>query len=122
MKNVFKFLVVVLFSTGCHDKIKPVAPAVCDNPFYSRGRELKSVDTYVLVKTSITPMGAITNYYIENPDVPGLGSPYAPCNLPKEFQKDKLAVRISGFQLTWPDMENQNYYGLPIELTRIEER
>jgi len=122
MKNWLKLFVLVLVAMGCNDKINPVSPAACESSYYSRGRELNNVETMVLAKTSITPSGAITIYYLENPDVPGLTSPFAPCNLPKEFQKDKLAVRITCYQLTWPDMENQNSYGLPIELTRIEER
>ncbi|GAB4023244.1 hypothetical protein GCM10028773_39560 [Spirosoma koreense] len=89
---------------------------------YTRVKELKAVETIVIAKSYTTSAGNFTIFYLDQPDVSGLNVPWVACNLPDAYKKDRLAVRINGYTLTYPGMESDNSIGSPIELTRIEVR
>jgi hypothetical protein len=41
--------------------------------------------------------------------VAGFAAPWTPCNLPDAYKKDKLAVRINGYTLTFPGIMFINF-------------
>ena len=119
---MFQVFFIALISCNKSDKIKPVQVAACEDPLYTRTTELVDVETFVVAKNFVTPFKAFTSYYLDQPDAAGLTIPYVPCNLPKEFQKDKLKVRFSGYRLTFRGSDSANSVGAPIEMTQIEEQ
>jgi hypothetical protein len=44
------------------------------------------------------------------------------CNLPDEFKRDGLAIYVSGYWLTWPELEHMNLVPIPFEVTRAKLR
>lgn len=125
MKSVpFLFLLFVILSNCQSDKaIKPVSPSGCSDPKYTRVRLLENVAAVVIAKTYTTANGSnFTNYYLDQPDTAGFSALWVACNLPDAYKKDRLPVRINGYILIYPGIENENSIGSPIELTRIEVR
>ena len=45
---------------------------------------------------------------------------FGACNLPKDVRKNGLAVKISGYVITYPGIQDQNFAANPFELTTIE--
>lgn len=121
----FTSFIVLLFLTltGCSsDKaIKPIDLSGCTDKKYTRVKQLQNVTTIVLARTYTSTNGSsFTNYYLDQPDVAGFAIPWVACNLPDAYKKDKLAVRINGYTLTYQGIESENSIGSPIELTYIE--
>lgn len=119
-------LLLLLVLTDCRTKrsIEPVSglPA-CQDPQYTRAKQLLDINTVIIAKTYTTATGdRFTKYYLDQPDVPGFTVPWAPCNLPQPYQKNGLAVRISGYVLVFSGTEAANTAGNPIELSQIVER
>ena len=122
MKVLITLLVFIILLSGCQsDKnIAPVNLSGCSNPIYTRVKELKDVRTVIIAKTYTAITGSnFTTYFIDHPDT-GFNVPWLACNLPEQYKKDNLTVRISGYTLTYPGIEKSNDNGNPIELTRIE--
>ena len=112
--NFFLVLAIVLF-TGC-DKVDPVSLPGCNDDMYGnaeRFRTFKNVNAYV------DTLSNATVYCIKEANSDVL---WIPCNLPEEYKKSKLAIRISGNMLYFPGSETWNTIGIPVELTSIKER
>lgn len=45
------------------------------------------------------------------------GVAWGACNLPDEFKRNGLAIYVSGYSLTWPELESMNVSPLPFEVT-----
>ena len=45
---------------------------------------------------------------------------FGACNLPKDVKKNGLTVKISGYVIAYPGIQDQNFAANPFELTTIE--
>lgn len=125
MKDFLTSLVFIISFAACQsdDKIAPIAPVElsgCSNPVFTRVKEIKDVKTRIIAQTYTGTTGHDnTIYFIDQPDS-GFTVPWLACNLPDQYKKHNLAIRISGYTLTYPGIERSNSIGSPIELARIE--
>ncbi len=122
MKDLLASLVLISLLSSCdpNKKIAPVEPDGCSNSAYTRVTEIKDVKTRIIAKTYPSTTGNdLTVYLIDQPDS-GFTVPWFACNLPEQYKKHNLQIRISGYRLTYPGIERSNDIGSPIEITRIE--
>ncbi len=122
MKNILTALMFISLFSDCQpeNKIAPLELSGCSNPVFTRVKEIKDVKTRIVAQTYTGTTGHDnTIYFIDQPDS-GFTVPWLACNLPDEYKKHNLAIRISGYTLTYPGIERSNDTGSPIELTRIE--
>lgn len=99
-----------------------------------------SESTEVIIQQIVKAQGTVKRYgssdqfYIEfnkcldcrtiRPNPPGLSAPASPCNLPKSFQKDGLAIDFSGIVRidTTLNYSAIDISGIPLQLTSIKLR
>ena len=116
--TLLPLFLLVLIGCKSDDNLKPQNPSSCNDSRYTRGRTLNDQDAIVVKNTALGP----NVFYLNVSDVAGFSAPVSVCNLPEQFKKDKLAVRISGYFLTYTGTGQEVQLLMPIELTRIEKR
>ena len=115
-KFLLFLLALVLISCQSDDSLKPQKLSSCNDSRYVRDKAITNREAIVFRKTT----QGTTVYYLNLSDVAGYIAPVTACNLPDQFKKDKLAVRISGYHLIYILATAQDAQaGIPIELTEI---
>lgn len=110
------FLLSILVSCG-KDKFESQVPPCSDSPFTRSADYVnKAIATVIATKTGNQSVGG---YHIQPSGGPQV-TPWIPCNLPKQFQKDSLKINVSGYLLTYPDFKMLNMSKIPFEITDIE--
>lgn len=54
--------------------------------------------------------------------IAGNGTAWGACNLPDELKRDGLNIYVSGYFLTWPELELMNLTPVPFEVTAARAR
>ena len=124
MKSYLNVLFLLAMTAACKDsdKVKPENPAPCSSSDYVQTEEFKSAEMFVVSSSIFATTETIKFYFLSTTEIPADTGYWIPCNLPKQFQKDKLAVRISGHKMLYVGKGSILAPGPPVEITRIETR
>ena len=119
MMRLLFFLIGLIFFVGCN-KNEPDLTSSCDG--FTRTESVSNVlGTVNRQKVNGQPTG---NYILVLDPISysSYATPLAVCNLPQQFQKDSLGIKVSGYYLTYPGFELTNVSALPFEITDIQPR
>ena len=110
----FLLIALILFLESCRDdKIDPVVSSCYSYANIRRAREV--VDAPVTVQLS---GGLMMGSQLMASSTSAWGS----CNLPKEFMQDSLAIYVTGYFLTSPQLELMNITPAPFVVTSARTR
>jgi hypothetical protein len=119
MMRLLCFILGLIFFISC-EKNKPDLTSSCAG--YIRTEAVSNVPATVnRQRVNGQPTG---NYrlVLDPISYSSYAQPLAVCNLPQQFQKDSLGVKVSGYYLTYPGFELMNGSALPFEIADIQLR
>ena len=99
---------------SCHKDEVPSAALSC-YPNVTVSRSKRIIDAAVTVQAS---GGLATGFQL----MASNGVFLSACNLPDEFKRNGLAIYVSGYSLTWPELELMNLSPIPFEVTEAKLR
>ncbi|MCK8494549.1 hypothetical protein M0L20_21955 [Spirosoma sp. RP8] len=110
MGRIFILAGLLLCFAGCKQQAVDASVSACYANIGQLTRSQRVVDAPVTVVVSggLRSGGQL---------IPANGVPWNACNLPFEFQRDSLAIYVSGYFLTSPELERMNVSLLPFEVT-----
>ena len=118
MKKLTLFILACQFIFSCgtdrvskQSNIKP-----CKDLQYTRLKEFKNLDV-IVVKLQNDDRSALLLQPIDSTALP---IRFFACNFPEEFAKNNAQLLVSGYQLTFPGIENSNMIGVPFEISQID--
>lgn len=119
MKHFLGLVILLSVLSACRKESLDSKTSRCQNAAYpyERTSEVHLVST--TVRAAVMNNQPINEYWIYPSDSRQVG-PLTPCNLPIEFQKDSLKVKISGYMLSFPGMEYMDLTAFPFEVTEIQ--
>ena len=114
MRYYSTLIFMITLLVGCKQDEVPSVASSC-YPSVEAVRSERVTDAAVTVQAS---GGLATGYQL----VSSNGVAWSACNLPDEFKRNGLAIYVSGYSLTWPELKFMNISPLPFEVTRAKLR
>jgi len=105
---------MITLLVSCHEDEAPAVASSC-YPSVKAIRSHQITDAAVTVQAS---GGLATGYQL----VASNGVAWSACNLPDAFKRNGLAIYVSGYSLTWPELAFMNLSPLPFEVTKVKLR
>ena len=109
MRYVLTLICLITWLVSCRQDEVPSVASSC-YPSVKAIRAERITDAAVTVQAS---GGLATGYQL----VASNGVAWSACNLPDEFKRNGLAISVSGYLLTWPELALMNLSPLPFEVT-----
>ena len=117
MKQTLLLVIIIFLFAGC-DKNKIESDSNCTYAGVTLTRTHNFVDNIPATVAAVKHLNQPETYQI----IPSENNSWGSCNLPQEFAKDSLKVFVSGYFLSFPEMETMNISPVPFEVTDIKPR
>jgi hypothetical protein len=119
MIRLFFLLIGLIFFISC-EKNEPDLTSTCAG--YTRTESVSNVLATVNRQRVNGQPTEVYNIVLDPVSYRSYTTSLAACNLPQQFQKDGLSLKLSGYYLTYPGLELMNVPAPPFEITDIQLR
>ena len=118
MRSIFGLFILLSVLSACQDDPLDYKVSQCPSSDRQYSRTSAVTDVSAMVKIATINNQPIGGYWIQ-PSGSSQIAPWSACNLPVQFQKDSSQIIVSGYILTYPELELLNIAALPFEVTVI---